>query len=70
MDQPHPCALTSLQVEFVGREEEEEADFAREGKEYHSDQAVHVQPLRGGLPGKRLPSLAPSHQGKNYFKFV
>ena len=32
-----------LQVEFVGREEEEEADFVREGKEeYHSDQAVHV----------------------------
>ena len=60
-----------MQVESVGREKEEEAELGQEGEEYCSDNviivagdsALHVQPLRGGIPGERLPPLSPPHQG-------
>ena len=60
-----------MQVESVGREKEEEAELGQEGEEYYSDNviivagdsALHVQPVRGGLPGERLSALSPPDQG-------
>ena len=60
-------------MEFARGEKEEEADLGQEREEYSyshdvviaSDSPLHVQPVRGGFPGERLPPLPPPHQGRD-----